>query len=53
MCRIFVPPAELTTVANEAVLSETGYSATEVAYESSGLHLEIVEVFSFTRSLLQ
>lgn len=35
---------ELTPVANEALLSETGYSGAKVAFENSGLHLEIVEV---------
>ena len=44
MCQVLTGPAELTPVANEAQLSETGCSGTKVAFESSGLHLEIVEV---------
>lgn len=44
MCQVFLAPAELTPIANEALLSETGSSGTKVAFESSGLHLEIVEV---------
>lgn len=45
MCQVFVAPAELTPVVNEAVLSETGYLGTKVAFESSGLHLEMVDVW--------